>query len=182
MGLLNEVFGGTQAGGGASPLTLGLLALLAYRTYEGKGRLAEMLGRGQPTASNSPGPSPAGAPGPGPTGGVGDLIRNGLGGLLAGGASGGFLSGGLGELLKQFQQNGHGEVANSWISNGPNKPISPSQLEAALGPDVVQTLSAHSGKSRPDVLSELSTSLPEAVNKLSPEGRLPTEAEAGRWG
>ena len=30
-----------------SPITLGLLAMLAYRTYQGKGRLADMLGKGQ---------------------------------------------------------------------------------------------------------------------------------------
>ena len=122
MGLLDQVFGGTQAGsrGGASPITLGLLALLAYRTYEGKGRLAEMLGR-QPSpagAADSPTtPGHAGLPG-GATGGLGALIRNGLGGLMAGGVSGGLLGGGLGELVKQFQQNGHGDVANSWKSCG----------------------------------------------------------------
>jgi hypothetical protein len=79
MGLLDQVFGGTQAGsrGGASPVTLGLLALLAYRTYEGKGRLAEILGR-QPSpagAANSPStPGPAGLPGAA-TGDLGALIR-----------------------------------------------------------------------------------------------------------
>jgi len=185
MGLLDQVFGGTQAGprGGASPVTLGLLALLAYRTYEGKGRLAEMLGRqpGPAGAANSPStPGHTGPPG-GATGGLGDLIRNGLGGLLAGGVSGGLLGGGLGELVKQFQQNGHGDVANSWVSNGPNKPISPSQVEQALGPEVVQELSQHTGQPIQDTLAELSKSLPDVVNKLTPDGRLPTESEAARW-
>ena len=180
MGLLDQVFGGTQAGsrGGASPITLGLLALLAYRTYEGKGRLAEMLGR-QPSsagAADSPTtPGHAGLPG-GATGGLG-----GLGGLMAGGVSGGLLGGGLGELVKQFQQNGHGDVANSWVSNGTNKPISPSQLEQALSPEIVQELSQHTGQQPQDVLAELSKSLPDVVNKLTPDGRLPTESEAARW-
>lgn len=179
MGLLDQVFGGTQGNkSGTSPITLGLLALLAYRTYEGKGRLAEMLGRGQSSAGGAAG-SPSSVPS-NASGGLGDLIRNGLGGLLAGGASGGLLSGGLGGLLKQFQQNGQGEVANSWISNGPNKSISPSQVEQALGPEIVQTLSEHAGKPREDVLSELSKSLPDVVNKLTPDGRVPTETEAAR--
>jgi uncharacterized protein YidB (DUF937 family) len=74
------------------------------------------------------------------------LIRNGLGGLLAGGVSGGLLGGGLGELVEQFQQNGHGDLANSCFSNGTNKPISPSQLEEALSPEIVQELSQHTGR------------------------------------
>jgi uncharacterized protein YidB (DUF937 family) len=57
-----------------------------------------------------------------------------LGGLL-GSATGGILSGGLGDLLKQFQQNGQGDKAQSWIARGPNKPVSPSELEQALGPE-----------------------------------------------
>ena len=185
MGLLDQVFGGTQAGsrGGPSPVTLGLLALLAYRTYEGKGRLAEMLGR-QPNPAGAPNsPTTAGnanLPG-GTPGGLGALIRNGLGGLLAGGVSGGLLGGGLGELVKQFQQNGHGDVANSWVSNGTNKPISPTQLEQALSPEIVQELSQHTGQRPEDVLAELSKSLPDVVNKLTPDGRPPTESEAARW-
>jgi uncharacterized protein YidB (DUF937 family) len=185
MGLLDQVFGGTQAGsrGGASPITLGLLALLAYRTYEGKGRLAEMLGRQPSPAGAADSPTTPGHPGlpGGATGGLGALIRNGLGGLMAGGVSGGLLGGGLGELVKQFQQNGHGDVANSWVSNGTNKPISPSQLEQALSPEIVQELSLHTGQQPQDVLAELSKSLPDVVNKLTPDGRLPTESEAARW-
>jgi uncharacterized protein YidB (DUF937 family) len=100
---------------------------------------------------------------------------------MAGGVSGGLLGGGLGELVKQFQQNGHGDVANSWVSNGTKKPISPSQLEQALSPEIVQELSQHTGQQRQDVLAELSKSLPDVVNKLTPDGRLPTESEAARW-
>ena len=98
---------------------------------------------------------------------------------MAGGVSGGLLGGGLGELVKQFQQNGHGDVANSWVSNGTNKPISPS--EQALSPEIVQELSHHTGQQPQDVLAELSKSLPDVVNTLTPDGRLPTESEAARW-
>lgn len=178
MGLLGQIFGETQAGSGSStsPVTLALLALLAYRTYEGKGRLAEMLGRGQQPPGNAPAAQqPAG------TGGLGALLSGGLSSVLSGGAAGGLFSGGLAGLLKQFQQNGQSDVANSWISNGPNKSVSPAELEQALGPDIVQTLSDHTGKSREDLLSELSSVLPEVVNKLTPDGRLPTENEAAKW-
>jgi uncharacterized protein YidB (DUF937 family) len=115
--------------------------------------------------------------GPSGGGGLGSLIPGGLGGLLAGGAAGSVISGGLGDLLKQFQQNGHGETANSWVSPGPNKQIAPGDLANALGADQINSLMSQSGLSREDLLSGLSQHLPEVVNHLTPDGRLPTEDE-----
>src|SRR6266513_614231 len=89
-------------------------------------------------------------------GGLGDLLKGGLGGLLAGGAAGSVISGGLGDLLKQFQQNGLGDAANSWVSNEPNKQISPDDLGRALGSDQLNALSAQSGLSREELLAGLS--------------------------
>jgi uncharacterized protein YidB (DUF937 family) len=100
-----------------------------------------------------------------------------LGGLLAGGAAGGALSGGLNDLLKQLQQAGQGEVAKSWVGNGPNQSISQNDLAKALGAEQINALAAHSGMSREDLLDALSQHLPEAVNQLTPKGRLPTEQE-----
>ncbi len=200
-----------------SPITMGLLALLAYRTYQGKGRLADMLGRGQsaPTGGGTlndnqapaqggglsdilgsifggggggggggrtMAPDMRGGTGAGPMGGgsMGGGLGGMLGGLLGGGAAGSLLSGGLGGLLQQFQQNGHGETVNSWIGRGENRAIAPQELESAVGKDTVQQLADHSGRPYMDVLSELSTSLPEAVDQLTPEGRIPTEDEADK--
>ena len=92
-------------------------------------------------ASELPGNVTAGLPGGGAGGGLGDLLKGGLGGLLAGGAAGSILSGGLGDLLNQFQQKGHGDTANSWVGNGPNKPIAPGDLANALGADQIEQLS-----------------------------------------
>lgn len=108
----------------------------------------------------------------------------GLGGLLGGltgGSSGGGLGGGLGGLLEQFQQNGHGEAMNSWIGSGDNRPIAPHHLDQALGPNTVDELSTQTGMPRDEVLSELSRVLPGVVDKMTPHGRLPTEAEAAHW-
>jgi uncharacterized protein YidB (DUF937 family) len=104
-----------------------------------------------------------------------------LGGLLAGGAAGSILSGGLGDLLKQFEQNGHSEAASSWVGTGPNKQISPNDLESALGADQISALSAQTGLSRNDLLSGLAQQLPNVINQLTPDGRMPTEHEASRW-
>ena len=118
----------------------------------------------------------AGKPGPETTGsGLDDLLKGGLGGLLGGGAAGGGIGGGLNDLLKQFQQNGQGDVAKSWIGTGPNKSISPNDLATALGADRVNAVASFSGMSRSDLLSQLSQQLPNVVDQLTPDGRLPTE-------
>lgn len=104
-----------------------------------------------------------------------------MGGLLGGGAAGSVVSGGLNDLLKQFQQNGQGNVAKSWIGPGANKAISPNDLATALGADRVNTLAGFSGMSREEMLSGLSQQLPDVVDQLTPEGRLPTEQEAARF-
>jgi uncharacterized protein YidB (DUF937 family) len=165
-----------QTGSGMSPMTMAILALLAYKAVK-------HYGGSQPDAAPAPAPSPgpsvnAGLPGGGGLGGgLGGLLKGGLGGLLAGGAAGSVISGGLGDLLKQFQQNGQGETANSWVSPGPNKSISPGDLAKALGADQIDNLTSQSGLSRDELLSGLSQHLPDVINHLTPDGRLPTEDE-----
>jgi uncharacterized protein YidB (DUF937 family) len=158
-----------QSGGGMSPMTMAILGLLAWKAVK-------HLTAGQPGATPAPAPSPGGNAAPG-GGGLGGLLQGGLGGLLAGGAAGSVISGGLGDLLKQLQQNGHGDTANSWVSPGPNKSISPGDLANALGADQINSLMSQSGLSREELLSGLSQHLPDVVNHLTPDGRLPTENE-----
>jgi uncharacterized protein YidB (DUF937 family) len=90
------------------------------------------------------------------------------------------LSGGLGDLIERLKQSGHGQVADSWVKTGPSQPLAPQHLEQAIGPDVLNTLSQQTGLSREELLSRLTRELPDAVDKLTPNGRLPTEDEAGR--
>jgi uncharacterized protein YidB (DUF937 family) len=166
-----------QTGGGMSPMTMAILALLAYKAVK-------HIGGGQSGATPAPAPSPAGGGmgasvggGGGLGGGLGDVLKGGLGGLLAGGAAGSVISGGLGDLLKQFQQSGHGETANSWVSPGPNKQIAPGDLANALGADQINSLMSQSGLSRDELLTGLSQHLPGVIDHLTPHGRLPTEDE-----
>ena len=150
------------------PSMTALLGLLAVAGYQNRDKLAELL-RG----------SPSGAPGaPGQT-----QQQQGLGGLLSnlgGGGVGGLLGGGLNELLERFKQSGQQQTVDSWVSQGPNKEIAPSQLEQAIGPDVLQTLSKQTGLSREELLARLTRELPDAVDKYTPQGRLPSEAEFER--
>jgi uncharacterized protein YidB (DUF937 family) len=90
------------------------------------------------------------------------------------------LSGGLRDLVERFKQNGHGQAADSWVKPGPNQQLAPNQLEQAIGPDVLNTLSERTGLSREELLSRLTRELPAAVDKFTPDGRLPTEDEASR--
>ena len=168
--------GSSGGGGGMSPITMALLGLVAYKAIK------SFSGSQAGTATAGPAQTSGPAQQPDAGGGaLGDLLKGGLGSLLAGGAAGGVLSGGLNDLLKQFQQNGHGEVASSWIGSGPNKAISPNDLASALGADRINALMSYSGMSREDLLSGLSQQLPGVVDQLTPQGRLPTEQEAARF-
>ena len=93
----------------------------------------------------------------------------------------GGLLGGLGGLLEKFQQSGQGDVAKSWVASGPNQPISPGQLGSALGPSLIKTLAEKTGMSEQDVTAQLSNILPGFVDKLTPQGRVPTHDEIARF-
>lgn len=94
----------------------------------------------------------------------------GAGGLLAG----------LGGLLDKLKQGGLNNQTNSWVGNGQNQPVPPNQLGSALGPDVIKTLAQRSGLSEDDLTQQLSQALPGLVDRLTPDGRLPTAAELSR--
>jgi uncharacterized protein YidB (DUF937 family) len=166
----------TGSGGGMSPMTMAILGLLAYKTFKSMTSQTTATAPAVPAAPGSPGHGQVASPG----GGMSDILKHGLGTVLAGGAAGGILSGGLGDLLKQFQQSGHGDVAKSWVDNAPSKAISSDDLAKALGGDQIDTLMAHTGLSRQDLLAGLSQYLPQVVNQLTPDGKLPTEQELSR--
>jgi uncharacterized protein YidB (DUF937 family) len=157
-----------------SPMVMAILGLLAQQAIK------SFAGGQQGSRPANAGSGDAGA-NLGMPGGLGDLLKGGLGGLLGGAAAGSVLSGGLNDLIKQFQQNGQGEVADSWVGTGPNKPISPNDLASALGVDRINSLTAQSGVSREELLNGLSQDLPQVIDQLTPEGRLPTQEEAARW-
>jgi|SRR4051794_30031390 len=147
------------------PSMTALLGLLAVAGYQNRDKIAEMLGG---LGQSKPGTSAGGL------GGVLDQLKGSLGATGAGG----ILSGGLGELVDRFKQSGLGDTADSWVGTGPNKPVAPAQLEQAVGPDVLATLSKQTGLSREELLARLSRALPDAVDKYTPHGRLPNEAES----
>jgi uncharacterized protein YidB (DUF937 family) len=104
-----------------------------------------------------------------PSGGSGDLLSV-VAGLLAGGQGGG---GGLGALIQRFEQGGLGNVMASWVGSGANLPISPEQLQSVLGSEQVQQLAQRLGMSHGDVLGQLAQMLPQAVDRVTPQGEVP---------
>ncbi|MBV9115714.1 MAG: DUF937 domain-containing protein [Hyphomicrobiales bacterium] len=153
MGLFDELGAGVPGGNISKPLMIALAALLASRAM-GKGGLASALGGAPPG-------QPTGRPGTSPAQPAFD------GGLI----------GGLGGLLDQFRQKGLGGLVGSWVGPGENQPVSPQEVHQAIGPDIIDQLSQRSGIPRDQLLTELSRVLPNLVDRLTPSGRVPTNAE-----
>ncbi|MBV8766602.1 MAG: DUF937 domain-containing protein [Hyphomicrobiales bacterium] len=164
MGLFDELGAGVPGGNVSKPLMIALAALLASRAM-GKGGLGSMLGGG----SSAPvGQRPA-APG-------GPQVQPDAPQAQQPSFDGG-LVGGLGGLLDQFRQKGLGGIVGSWVGPGDNQPVSPQEVHQALGPDIIDQLSQRSGIPRDQLLSELSRVLPNLVDRLTPSGRVPSNAE-----
>ena len=113
----------------------------------------------------------------GPGGGLGGI----LGGLLAGGAAGGLLNGGLRHLVTDMENNGQGNAAHSWVGRGENQSLAPDDLARAVGLDDIDAVARETGLPREQVVSDLSQHLPEFIDRLTPDGRMPTDDEASRW-
>ena len=92
----------------------------------------------------------------------------------------GGLLGGLSGLLKKLEQGGLADQTKSWVGTGQNQLVSPGQIGSALGPNIIKTLAQQSGISEDELTKQLSQILPGIVDKLTPNGRLPTVAELSK--
>jgi uncharacterized protein YidB (DUF937 family) len=133
---------------------LGLIAIAGYQHRDKIGEFVRGLGRSDPNS---------------PLGGILEGARK----TLGSDAKDADMNSGLGELVDRFRRDGQGATADSWVATGPNKPINDSEVERALGPDLIDNLVRQTGLSRPELLSRLASVLPEVVDRMTPEGRLP---------
>jgi uncharacterized protein YidB (DUF937 family) len=78
--------------------------------------------------------------------------------------------GGLQGIVAQMEQQGLGNTVKSWVGSGANLPISPDQVHAVFGSDVISGLAAKFGLSPQELAQKLSQVLPQAVDKLTPNG------------
>jgi len=162
----------SSGGGGMSPILMAALGLLAYKAIKGFGD-SQSPSQPQRDANQASAPD---------EGGLGGLLQSlGLGGAAAaGGGLGGILSGGLGDLITQFQTAGKGDEADSWVGTGQNRAIPPADLARVLTPEQLEFLMERTGLSRQDLLAGLSQELPDVVNELTPQGRLPSPQDLNR--
>jgi uncharacterized protein YidB (DUF937 family) len=133
---------------------LGLVAVAGYQNRDKIGEFVRGLGNTDPTNSG---------------GSMLDRAKKSLGDSPLGTS----ITGGLGELVEQFRNNGEGATADSWVVDGPNTTINDAQLERAIGRDMIDSLTKQTGLSRQELLSRLAKTLPDVVDKMTPEGRLP---------
>jgi uncharacterized protein YidB (DUF937 family) len=147
----------------SSSRLLALLGLLAVAGYQNRDRIGEWLGKARANDDGSLQPPTGQAPTSGSTDPFGSLV------------------GGLRDLVEKFTGSGQGDNAKSWIETGPNRNLETSALEKALGNDTIDELSKQTGLPRDELLSRLKSVLPDAVDRMTPDGRLPTEAEAARF-
>jgi uncharacterized protein YidB (DUF937 family) len=87
--------------------------------------------------------------------------------------------GGLSNLMGAFQGAGLGNVVQSWIGTGQNMPISPEQVRSILGKDTLSDMAQRAGIDESATASTLSGLLPEVVDKVTPDGKVPSQPDFG---
>lgn len=150
------------------PSMLALLGLLAVAGYQNRDKIGEALKGLQKPGTD---PNAQGSLG-GMLGGLGDLLGGGNG-------SGNVLTGGLGDLLDRFKSSGQSETADSWVNpNVPTRGLGPDEVAQAIGDENLSELTKRTGLSRDELLQRLATAIPETVDKMTPDGQMPTEDQA----
>ncbi|MES0044387.1 YidB family protein [Mesorhizobium sp. M0091] len=128
------------------------IAMLGVLAYQNRDKIGDMIrGAGDRNPND-------------PQGGILDQLSKGVSGTA------------LGDILDRFRGAGAGSKVDSWVGTGPNEPIQPSEVEAAIGEDTLTSLSMQTGLSREELISRITRDLPEAVSKMTPTGELPVEA------
>ncbi|MFD1986040.1 YidB family protein [Mesorhizobium newzealandense] len=127
-------------------LAIAMLGVLAYQNRDKIGDLIRGAGNRDPNN---------------PQGGLMDQLSKGVSGTA------------LGDILDRFRNAGVGSKVDSWVGTGPNEPIEPKDVETAIDEDTLTSLSMQTGLSRDELIARITKDLPEAVDKLTPEGELP---------
>lgn len=127
------------------PSLAALLGLLAVAGYQNRDKIKDLISG---AAGSGTGPAPA----PGTTA-----------------SSGGFLN----DIVDKFRNIGAGQAADSWVAKGPNAEVTTQQTEGALGGDLIDQLVKQTGLSRDELLARLSKVVPDAVDRMTPDGRIP---------
>lgn len=136
------------------PSLTALLGLLAIAGYQNRDKIADMI----------KGMTGGGAAAPA------DVPKSVTDAMQQGGSGG--VTGALGGIVDMFKKAGHSSAADSWVAKGPNQSVTPQQTSTALGGDLLDQLAQQTGLSRDELLQRLSQVLPQAVDAMTPNGRI----------
>jgi uncharacterized protein YidB (DUF937 family) len=162
MALLDILTGGQRSSGRVPPLAKALAGLLSYSKLKNPG-----------------GAGSAGGPDYGER--LEEFFKpSASGGPTAKGVIGALLTGGMMDLVQQFRGAGKADAVESWVARGPNKAVSSDDLSRVLTEEQIAFLTRRTGLSREELLAGLSERLPQVVDELTPEGRVPTPEEMQR--
>jgi uncharacterized protein YidB (DUF937 family) len=129
-------------------LAIAMLGILAYQNRDKIGDAIRGVGRG--TDPNNP------------PGGLMDQLSKGVSGTA------------LGDVLDRFRNAGAGAKVDSWVRQGPNEPINAHEVESAIDEETLSSLSQQTGLSREELITRITQALPEAVDKMTPDGEIPS--------
>ena len=130
-------------------MAVAILGILAYQNRDKIGDMIRSAGRGSDPNN--------------PQGSILDQISKGVSGTA------------LGDVLDRFRNAGAGSKVDSWVRPGPNQPVEPHEVEAAIDDETLSSLSQQTGLSREELIARITRDLPEAVDKMTPNGELPSE-------
>ncbi|MFH8345745.1 YidB family protein [Streptomyces sp. NPDC018045] len=121
-----------------------------------------------------------GLPGGSRGGAAGNLVGSLLGALGGTGPHGhgggpGGQGGGIQLVLGKLLQGELGRQAHSWVGRGANEPVTPEQVAQALPGETLERIAEEHGVSAQEAAQQLAHTLPQAVDRLTPDGRIPQD-------
>lgn len=87
-------------------------------------------------------------------------------------------NGGLGAVLRRFRLQGYGPQARSWVAPGHNQQLDEHAIHEVVGQDELERISRDLGVPQHEVAEGFAEILPEVVDRLTPEGEVPAQADA----
>ena len=129
------------------------VAMLGILAYQNRDKIGDLIRGARNTDPNNP------------QGGLLDQVSKSVSGTA------------LGDILDRFRNAGAGSKVDSWVSPGANQPIDPKDVETAIDEETLTSLSMQTGLSRDELIARITKDLPEAVDKLTPNGELPSPTD-----
>ena len=154
----------------STPSLMALLGLVAFAGYQNRTRIGDMLEDARQSTHKAGTDMNIGTD-------RGSFLAE-IGETLQSRFANSGLSTALGDLVARFQAAGQGATADSWVSTEANHPVNVGELEAALGEETLADLARKTGLTQQELLLRLNVALPEVVDRLTPNGRLPTYDDA----